>query len=232
LKDWNRKYWKDADYYLDQEEDYLLLSGIQHFAFCRRQWALIHIEQQWAENYRTMDGRIMHKNAHDMDFHETRGNVIIRRGMPVISHTLHVQGVCDIVEFVQTKDGITLNGREGTFAVESVEYKRGRPKEENADILQVVAQSMCLEEMFSCRIPVSYLYYGETHHRMKVINTQDLRDQVCHMLNEMYQDYQRRYTPKVKWSKSCNACSLRDLCLPQLGKRKSAQKYIEEAIQE
>jgi CRISPR-associated exonuclease Cas4 len=214
------------------EEDYLLLSGIQHFAFCRRQWALIHIEQQWAENYRTMDGHIIHQNAHDMDFREKRGSVIIRRGLPVLSHTLHVQGVCDIVEFVRAEDGISLAGREGKYTVEPVEYKRGRPKKENADLLQVVAQSMCLEEMFSCQIPVSYLYYGETHHRMKVENTQELRDQVSNMLKEMYLDYQRHYTPKVRWSKSCNACSLRNLCLPQMGKKKSVQKYIDEMVQE
>lgn len=217
---------------VESEEDYLLLSGIQHFSFCRRQWALIHIEQQWTENFLTMDGHIMHKNAHDVDFQETRGNVIIRRGMPVISHTLHVQGVCDIVEFVLAKGGISLAGREGKYAVEPVEYKRGKPKYGNADVLQVVAQSICLEEMFSCQIPVSYIYYGETHHRMKVENTQELRNQVCNMLKEMYQYYQRHYTPKVRWSKSCNACSLRDLCLPRLGRKKSVQKYLDEMIQE
>lgn len=82
-----------------REDEFLMLSGIQHFSFCRRQWALIHIEQQWKENYFTIDGNIMHENAHDGTFQEKRGNVLITRGMPVFSRTLGVSGVCDVVEF-------------------------------------------------------------------------------------------------------------------------------------
>ena len=78
------------------EDEYLILSGIQHFCFCRRQWALIHLEQQWAENIRTVDGEIFHKNAHDKERHETRGNQIIVRGMPVSSATLGISGECDV----------------------------------------------------------------------------------------------------------------------------------------
>ena len=82
-----------------REEDYLSLSGIQHFIFCRRQWALIHIEQQWEENLRTVEGRLMHKTAHDSLKTETRGDIIITRGLPVFSKELGVYGVCDVVEF-------------------------------------------------------------------------------------------------------------------------------------
>ncbi|NLN82048.1 MAG: Dna2/Cas4 domain-containing protein, partial [Clostridiales bacterium] len=77
-----------------KQEDFLMLSGIQHFAFCRRQWALIHIENQWAENLRTVEGKILHERAHDKKFTEKRGDVIIARGMPVFSSTLGINGVC------------------------------------------------------------------------------------------------------------------------------------------
>ena len=99
------------------EEDYLMLSGIQHFAFCRRQWALIHIEQQWAENYRTADGRLMHHHVHDGNFREKRGDVIITRAMKIASAELGISGECDVVEFHQVQDGIALNGLDGTYQV-------------------------------------------------------------------------------------------------------------------
>lgn len=114
-----------------KEEDYLMLSGIQHFSFCRRQWALIHIEQQWDENLRTVEGNIFHKKAHDGYSSEKRQDVIISRGMPVFSPALGVSGVCDIVEFCRNdKKGISLHGREGRYLVYPVEYKKGQPKED------------------------------------------------------------------------------------------------------
>ena len=134
------------------EEDYLLLSGIQHFAFCRRQWALIHIENQWAENERTVDGIIMHEKAHSGDV-ESRGDVVIMRALRVFSATLGASGECDMVEFNRNADGISLNGHDGLWQPYPVEYKRGKPKEHNADEMQLCAQAMCLEEMLCCTIP-------------------------------------------------------------------------------
>ena len=112
------------------EDDYLSLSGIQHFMFCRRQWALIHIEQQWEDNLRTVEGLLMHKNAHDSLKTETRGDIIITRGMPVFSKELGVYGVCDVVEFHRSDDGISLFGRDGKYLPCPIEYKKGRPKED------------------------------------------------------------------------------------------------------
>ncbi len=80
------------------EEDYLMLSGIQHFAFCKRQWAMIHIEQQWAENHRTTAGEIMHKKAHDESAFEKRGNLLTVRGLRISSRSLGLSGQCDVVE--------------------------------------------------------------------------------------------------------------------------------------
>lgn len=152
-----------------KEEDYLMLSGIQHFSFCRRQWALIHIEQQWDENLRTVEGNLFHRKAHDGYSSEKRKNVIISRGMPVFSRTMGVSGICDIVEFHRDdRNGIHLYGREGMYRVYPVEYKKGQPKEDEADILQMAAQAMCLEEMLACSIEKGYLFYGEIRRRIEV----------------------------------------------------------------
>lgn len=212
------------------EEDYMMLSGIQHFAFCRRQWALIHIEQQWAENYRTADGRIMHSNAHDGTFREKRGDVIITRAMQISSSALGVSGECDVVEFHKNTDGIQISGLEGRYNVIPVEYKRGQPKENDCDELQLCAQALCLEEMLCCEIPEAYLYYSETNRRHTVVLDKALRDRTILMINEMHQFYDRQHTPKVKRTKACNACSLKDICLPVLNKNRSAAEYIKETL--
>jgi len=213
-----------------KEEDFLSLSGIQHFAFCRRQWALIHIEQQWQENLRTVEGEILHEKTHDYFIKEKRGDLIISRGMAVFSKTLGINGVCDVIELHMDNNGVPIFGREGLYKPVPVEYKRGKPKEDDIDIMQLTAQAMCLEEMFSCNISVGYMFYGETKHRLKVNITEELKSRVTEICKEMHQIYERRYTPKVKTSKKCNACSLRDICLPKLCRNQSVKDYIERSI--
>lgn len=214
------------------EEDYLQLSGIQHFAFCRRQWALAYIELQWNENVRTVEGKLLHEKAHDVSSAEKRGDLIISRAMPVYSRELGISGECDIVEFHRTENGIHLTGREGLFEVIPIEYKRGIPKENDIDILQLTAQSFCLEEMLCCQVSYGYLFYGETRRRKKIEFGEEIRRKTKDMFLEMHQYYDRRYTPRVKRSKSCNACSLKDICLPALGANKSAAAYISKALSE
>lgn len=215
-----------------EEEDWLQLAGLQHFAFCRRQWALIHMENQWAENYRTMDGHIMHEHVHDQAFRESRGDLLIVRGLAIHSAELGVSGQCDAVEFYRDPSGVPLREREGLWRPYPVEYKRGKPKEHSADELQLCAQAMCLEEMLCCVVPEGALYYGEPRRRTVVPFTSELRQQVQSSLEEMHQLYQRRYTPKVKPSKACNACSLKELCLPKLMNRKTVGDYLARAMEE
>ena len=213
------------------EEDYLQLSGIQHFAFCRRQWALIHIENQWVENERTVDGIIMHEKAHSGDV-ESRGDAVIMRALRVFSATLGVSGECDVVEFNRNADGISLNGHDGLWQPYPVEYKRGKPKEHNADEMQLCAQAMCVEEMLCCTIPCGALFYGEPRRRTEVEFTPELRRAVEDSLNEMHDYYKRGYTPKAKPRKGCTACSLREICLPKMAQRKSVAAYVEGALNE
>lgn len=214
------------------EDDYLQLSGLQHFAFCRRQWALIHIESQWAENYRTVDGQLMHERVHNQEFRESRGDRLTVRGLAVHSAQLGVSGQCDAVEFFRDPSGVPLRGREGLWLPYPVEYKRGKPKERDADELQLCAQAMCLEEMLCCDVPEGALYYGEPRRRTVVRFTPKLRGQVRDYLQEMHELYKRRYTPKVKPTKACNACSLKDLCLPKLPSRKKVADYLSVSLEE
>lgn len=191
------------------EEEYLQLSGIQHFLFCRRQWALIHMEQQWSENYRTIDGDILHRNVHDSDKREKAWE------------SAHCAGDEDLLGTSGTERRVRCRGAApkrqgcfhiwtgGTFSVTPIEYKRGAPKEDLCDLAQLTAQAMCLEEMLCCEIPAGYLYYGETRHRLRVELTEELRQTVESAAAEMHALYARRHTPKGKRTKACNACSIR-----------------------
>ena len=212
------------------EEDFLMLSGIQHFTFCKRQWALIHIEQQWEDNLRTIEGNIMHENAHNGEIREKRGSTIISRGMSVFSRSLGISGVCDVVELRRSENGIELYGLEDKYDVVPIEYKKGKPKENDADVLQLTAQAICLEEMLVCSINKGYLYYGEQKRRMEVEISQELRESVKACCTEMHRLYDRCHTPKVKISKACNACSIKNICIPKLCKDKSVEKYIHDMI--
>lgn len=209
------------------DEELLMLSGIHHFAFCKRRWALVHLENQWADNVKTVEGNILHEHCHDTDFTESRGDLLIVRGLYFSSYKLGVTGQCDVVEFTRCDDGkgAVLFGREGTWDICPVEYKKGRPISGLTDISQLCGQALCLEEMFGCRIEYGYLYYGEPRKRQKVIFTDELRTQVKDMLKEMHEYYKRSYTPKVKTTPKCKSCSLKDICLPKLCKNISVAAY-------
>jgi len=213
-------------------DDLLPLSGIQHFVFCRRQWALIHVERQWQENVLTVEGKLLHKHADDPYFTETRNGVITTRSVPIASYRLGLAGVCDVVEFTKSPDGVQLPGRDGLYLPAPVEYKRGREKRDPCDEVQLCAQAICLEEMLVVTIPEGYLYYGETRHRVAVELTAELRELVRGMSEEMHAYFQRGYTPRVKTSKACRSCSLADVCLPELQEKViAASKYIRQQIE-
>ena len=172
------------------EENYLQLSGIQHFAYCPRQWALAYLEQQWNENLHTYEGRALHEHVHDGPSSEKRGDIITVRGMRVFSHALGISGECDVVEFHLCKPGtpgVPINGRKGLYRVIPIEYKRGKPKEHDADLMQLCAQAMCIEEMLVCEIPIGYLYYGEVRRRIEAELNNELRQQVISAFAQMHE---------------------------------------------
>lgn len=214
------------------EDEYLLLSGIQHFCFCRRQWALIHLEQQWKENLRTVEGHLDHARCHDETLRERRGNLLTVRGMRVVSHRLRLSGICDVVEFHADPTGIPLQGEEGLWLPLPVEYKHGSPKQIDADRIQLCAQAIALEEMLVCTVPVGALYYAADRRREAVNFTPELREATCRTAEEMNDYFVRGYTPKVRPGKHCNACSLKEVCLPVLCRKMDAGSYILNHIRE
>lgn len=174
----------------------------------------------------------MHKRVDDPFFTETRNGVITARSVPVASYRLGLSGVCDVVEFTASPDGVSLPNREGLYLPAPIEYKRGKEKHNHSDETQLCAQGMCLEEMLSTNISRGYLYYGETRHRVEIEFTPELRTLVQDMSAEMHNYFSRGYTPKVKTHKGCRSCSLADICLPVLNEKViAASKYIKQQIE-
>lgn len=196
------------------EEEYLPLSGIQHYRFCTRQCAFIHTEQIWRENYFTAHGRTLHDKVHN-DTGESRGGKRIERCLDIASPMLGLSGQTDAVEFYD----------DGTVC--PVEYKRGTVKEDITDEVQLCAQAMCLEEMLHVSIEVGYLFYEKIRRREKVLLTPELRSQTQKLADEYHTLIASGEIPPAVYSKKCESCSLIDSCFPEtVGRSKSVANYI------
>ena len=218
---------------LYSDDELLALSGIQHFYFCKRQWALIHVERQWEDNQRTVEGQSIHARANDPFISDTRGEIIISRAYPLISYRLGFYGIADVIEYVRASEGISLPGRDGYWKVYPVEYKRGRPKIDERDEVQLCAQVMCLEEMLHTRINAAYFYYHDIRRRAHLIITKELRDLVISLSDEMHSLFSKGYTPPATTSQNCKACSLVEICVPKLTlKSTSVDIYLKQHVKE
>lgn len=216
-----------------EDDELIPLSGIQHFHYCRRQWALIHVERQWVDNLRTTEGQYVHRNVDDPFFNESRGSVISTRSLPLVSHQLGFQGIADVVEFTPSNKGICLPGRDGLWQAKPVEYKRGKQKIDERDEVQLCAQAMCLEEMFNTHIENADLFYHETRRRVHVTLSNELRELVFSLSEEMHELIRKGITPSAKGGKHCSSCSLYDICIPSITKKRTlVSKYITKHIQE
>lgn len=215
-----------------ENDNFLLISGIQHIAFCERQWALIHIEQIWAENVRTVEGKQLHERVDDRWHDESRKNIRVVRSMPLISKRLRLQGVADVVEFHQSDTNIVgetckLDKRRGWWQPVPVEYKRGRAKQDDCDAVQLCAQAMALEEMLGVFVPYGYLFYGQTKRRQKVVINENLRQRTMDLATRMYFLFDAGITPGARKGKHCAQCSLLEDCQPDLAsKNRSVASYI------
>lgn len=213
-------------------DDFLLLSGIQHIAFCERQWALIHIEQAWAENVRTIEGKYLHERTDDPYEDETRKNIRVVRAMPIVSCDLGLRGIADVIEFKRHDHSIEnitikLENREGWWQPFPVEYKRGRPKSDDRDAVQLCAQAMALEEMLNIVIREGSLFYGQTRRREQILFDNQLRQRVKELSNRMHKLSSAGITPKAVKGKHCSLCSLTELCQPNLTIRyRSVESYL------
>ena len=212
-------------------DELIAISGFQHFAFCQRQWALIHVERQWKESFLTAQGRVMHERAHEAEA-ELRGDTLTVRGLEVRSMKLGIYGVCDVVEFKRDERGVSLAGRKGRWRPVPVEYKHGSSKADDCDRLQVCAQAICLEEMLCCTIENGQIFYGRTRRRESFALTDELRGQVERTAALMREYLRRGYTPKAKQGPHCAACSMKELCLPEMCGGRSARRYMDKLLEE
>ncbi len=213
------------------EDDLLPLSALQHYAFCPRQCALIHIERQWVENRLTAEGRVLHERAHDGEC-ELRDGVLIARGVALLSRKLGLIGQADVVEFhpAMPGGGVTLVGRRGRWQPFPVEYKRGRPKRDRCDEIQLCAQAMCLEEMLGVEIVSAALYYGEPKRRTDVSLTAGLREATRQVALAVHGLIRASETPGPVKLARCRNCSLTEVCLPGAGRRGGVFRWIEEQL--
>lgn len=196
------------------ESDYIMLSALQHYQFCPRQCALIHIEQQWAENRFTAEGQVLHERA-DSNKSEWQGDVRIARSLPICSQNYGLSGQADVVEF--RPDG----------TVYPVEYKRGKPKQDRCDEVQLCAQALCLEEMLNLRVASGALFYGQRRRRKEIEFDRALRELTQEIIDQTHQLLNGGRTPAAEYREKCDACSLYRLCLPKsCGAARSVSRYM------
>lgn len=226
------------------ESDLLPLSALQHLVFCPRQCALIHLEQAWEENALTAEGRILHEKT-DSAKAEWRGEVRIARSLRIRSLRLGLAGVADVVEFHPVEGdrsapasagdfdalGVKLPGIRGKWRPFPVEYKRGRPKKDDADRVQLCAQALCLEEMLGVAVPNGALFYGETRRRMDVVFDGRLRTRTEAVAGELHALMAAGVTPAAIYEPKCRRCSLVEICMPQMSERKeSVDGFVARAV--
>jgi CRISPR-associated exonuclease Cas4 len=196
----------------------IAISALSHYSYCPRRCALIHIEQVWIENRFTAEGRIMHERAHD-ESRESRGDIRIDYGVSLRSLRLRLIGKADVVEFHRQPNG--------TWLPFPVEYKRGKPKADDCDKVQLCAQAICLEEMLSVAIPEGALFYGQTRHRLDVVFDEVLRRETEETARQAHALIASGKTPPPVYEKRCESCSLMAECLPKtIQKRRSVKNYL------
>lgn len=209
---------------MSEEEDLIMISALQHFVFCPRQCALIHIEQAWDENRLTAEGRLMHERVHEQG-DESRGNVRIGRGIPLRSFRLGLVGMADVVEFHRLDKNL--------WQPFPVEYKRGKSKPDDCDSVQLCAQAMCLEEMLSVPVPKGALFYGRTRRRLDIVFDQSLRQKTEDTAKKAHALIESGVTPPPVYSKRCESCSLIAECMPRTMENKVlVKRYLKRMIKE
>ena len=217
------------------DDQMLMLSGIQHYMYCPRQWALIHIEQQWDENRLTAEGRLLHQNVDNPAYRQKNGDVITLRSVHIASHSLGLYGITDAIELLPSKestDAITHPRYSGFFKPYPIEYKRGHRKPDERDEVQLAAQVICLEEMYGIHIPEAALFYHETRHREVVAIDEHLRQLTYELSEAMHKTFERGFTPKAEERRGCRSCSLIDICVPELTKKTSVAYYLKKSLDE
>ena len=217
------------------EDEMLMLSGIQHYKFCPRQWALIHIEQQWTDNKLTTEGQLLHKNVDNPFYRQKNGDVITLRSVHIASKMLGLYGITDAVELIPTdnaQDAITHHRYQGFWKPFPVEYKRGHSKPDERDEVQLAAQVICLEEMYGIRIPYAALYYEEVKRREVISISETLRNETVRCAKEMHEIFRTNIIPEANKQSHCKSCSLKDICMPEINNCVQVKTYLNKNLYE
>lgn len=218
-----------------EEEDMLMLSGIQHFRFCPRQWAFIHIEQQWDDNRLTVEGNILHKHVDDPGYRQKCGNFITLRSVNIASRKLGLYGISDVIELHPTNDlqnSIMHPGYPGRWLPYPVEYKHGKPKRNEVDEVQLAAQVMCLEEQYGISLNAGAFFYHEIRKRVEVNITEYLRDIVANCAKEMHECFKKGKLPSIDFGSHCKKCSLQNICMPETINCTNVSYYLKKYLYE
>lgn len=209
------------------DDELLMISGIQHYYYCKRQWYLIHVEQQWSENLYTTKGNILHEKVDDPFVVETRKNKFISRSLPLVSYELGFYGVSDAVEFILSENGCYIKSKKNYYLIIPVEYKVGKPKVDDCDKVQLCLQAMCLEEMLDTEINQGCLYYGKTRHRENIELDKELRNSVRNLSKHMHRIIKEGTNIEPEYGQKCDRCSLKNLCVPNIKTTySSVNRYI------
>ncbi|MCX7718207.1 MAG: CRISPR-associated protein Cas4 [Candidatus Sumerlaeaceae bacterium] len=221
------------------EDDLLPISALQHLAFCERQWALIYVEQVWEDNRLTAEGRVLHEVV-DGSGYETRHGIRTARSLPLRSLRLGLVGRADVVEFhcvgppeavCEHSGALGFRLPAGRWEAYPIEFKRGRPKRDVCDEVQLCAQALCIEEMLGVTVPKGALFYGQTRHRTEVVFSLDLRKKTEALTERLHALWQECRTPPPVPEPKCRNCSLVDICMPSaLGRPRRVRDYIKRAI--
>ena len=199
------------------EEDCIAISGLQHLAFCPRQWGLIHLDQEWAENRLTAEGKTLHERV-DEGYREFRRGLRQYSGLHVQSRELGLYGRLDVLEAIATEGpsvNVSLLGLSGNWSIHPVEFKRGKPKKHNADLVQLCAQALCLEEMTGLEIGTASIFYGEIRHRVEIELADILRQKTIALVQKAHELIYSGILPAAEIQAHCRSCSLNEQCLPR-----------------
>lgn len=216
------------------EDQMLMLSGIQHYVFCARQWALIHIDQVWQDNVLTMEGSLQHNVVDDPEYRQNNGGVITVRGFRVASYALGLTGIADAVELhpATSANGIYFGKYSGYFLPFPIEYKHGSKKSIDCDILQLAAQAMCIEEMYGVAVTQGAIFYRKTNRRQAVEITEEIRRRVRNTSDMMHGLFETGKLPKAPLQAKCRNCSLIDACMPASEAQSDVQTYLNQYMYE
>lgn len=207
----------------------LFLSGVQHYKFCPRQWALIHIDIQWTDNRLTLEGKYIHQNVDNPKYRHRAGERPALRSVPVASKELGLTGICDLIELLESnsKEAITVDKYDGRWTPFPVEYKHGKRKPDSCDILQLCAQAMCIEEKYAITISQGAIFYASEHHRMDVQFSDILRQEVKDVVRRMHSLFDSGTIPEPNFSPKCRNCSIINICNPTINTGKGLDNYIQ-----